>query len=286
MTLIVTHRSWGLMVHHQAHTLGVSIVIEILNVEIRIRSLEIEHIVFAMTKPVFPTNVPALDKHLREAILGSEIDIFLYILCIGRMLTMRLYLGIISLTKFDRRQIECIRPLFATTNHLPPNTNVLNRLDPWSIWIFARLIQIENKARGKHLACIIHYHDGTPWSMAWGLHVSHVALCIWSKLRGKHKILVIQIEMHTRKIHQSSLMDIEINTISCLHLQWGLHTCRREDGLRSIAAHGSLQQTSDFWKLWFCIVIFLSIVITRNPPCLMVTSHGKLSTLCLYYEIR
>ena len=54
--------------------------------------------------------------------------------------------------------------------------------------------------------------------MAWRLHVSHVALCIRGKLRGEHEVLVIEIQMHARVIHQSCLMDIDIDTIGCLHL--------------------------------------------------------------------
>lgn len=89
MTLVVLCGSARLVVHHQFHALGVGIVVEILYVEVGIRCLEVEHIVLVMTEPVFPSDVPTLYQHLLKSVLGSEINITLHILGIGRMLSVR-----------------------------------------------------------------------------------------------------------------------------------------------------------------------------------------------------
>ena len=64
MTLIIAHRPGCLVMHHQSHTFGMGIIVECLDVKIRIGRLEVEYIVLFMTKPIFPSNVPTLDKHL------------------------------------------------------------------------------------------------------------------------------------------------------------------------------------------------------------------------------
>ena len=63
------------MVHHQAYSLRVCILVESLDVEVRIWSHEIEDIVLVAVCPVFPAFVPALYEHLVETMLSSEVNI-------------------------------------------------------------------------------------------------------------------------------------------------------------------------------------------------------------------
>ena len=170
------------MVHHQTDALGMSIIVKSFKVEVRIRSLKVKDIIFAMTKPVFPTNVPALYQYLRESIFSSKIYILLYILSIGRMLPMGFALAVIGNTETNRRKIISIRPLLATTYHLPPYPDVLYWLYPRCIGIFAGFIEIEYQARSQNLTGIIYHHDSTPRSRAWSLHMCHVALSIGGEL--------------------------------------------------------------------------------------------------------
>ena len=52
MALVVEGRRAGLVVHHKFHALRVCVAVEFLNVEVGIRCLEVEHIVFIVTEPV------------------------------------------------------------------------------------------------------------------------------------------------------------------------------------------------------------------------------------------
>ena len=96
MTLVVLCGSARLVVHHQFHALGVGIVVEILYVEVGIRCLEVEHIVLVMTEPVFPSDVPTLYQHLLKSVLGSEVDVTLHVLGVGRMLSVGTALRVVK----------------------------------------------------------------------------------------------------------------------------------------------------------------------------------------------
>ena len=64
VAFVVAHRRRCLMVHHQTYTLGMSIVVESLDVEVGIWCLEIEDVVLTVSEPVFPTYVPTLYENL------------------------------------------------------------------------------------------------------------------------------------------------------------------------------------------------------------------------------
>ena len=49
--------------------------------------------------------------------------------------------------------------------------------------------------------------------------MGHVALGIGRELRAEHQVLVVEVEVHTRIIHKSSLMNVDIQALCCLHLQ-------------------------------------------------------------------
>ena len=84
------------------------VVIEHLYIEIGIWGLEVKHVILRVAKPILPTDVPSLHKHLIKTMLGSEINIFLHILIIGWMLTVRFGLGIVKSLKFHRRRIKSV----------------------------------------------------------------------------------------------------------------------------------------------------------------------------------
>ena len=107
-----------------------SIVVESLDVEVGIWSLEIKHIVFLMTEPVFPAYVPTLDKHLRETVFCRKVNVFPNIGIVSRMIAMRLAFGIVGGAKMYRRQVVSVRPSLASTYHFPPYTNIFHWLNP------------------------------------------------------------------------------------------------------------------------------------------------------------
>ena len=61
------------------------ILVESLDVEVRIWSHEIEDIVLVAVSPVFPSFVPSFHKHLVEAVLCSEVHIAAYLLVVCRV---------------------------------------------------------------------------------------------------------------------------------------------------------------------------------------------------------
>ena len=83
------------MVHHEFHSFRVCIVIESLDVEVRIRRYEVEDIVFLLAKPVFPSDVPALYEYLIESVGSGEVDVFAHLLVSSAMLAVRLHVVVI-----------------------------------------------------------------------------------------------------------------------------------------------------------------------------------------------
>ena len=80
-------------------------------------------------------------------------------------------------------------------------------------------------------------------------------------------------------------MQVDIEAVGSLHLQRGLNTGRRESSLRGVGRDGTFHQTADFRKFGLRIVIFLRIIITRNPERRVVAGHRELSMFFLDDEI-
>ena len=78
------------MVHEKFHTLGMRILVQSLDVEIRIRSHEIEDVILVAVCPVFPADIPALYQNLVKAMFGSEVDVAAHIGIVRRMPAVRL----------------------------------------------------------------------------------------------------------------------------------------------------------------------------------------------------
>ena len=78
-----------------------SISIKARQVEVRIRSHEVEDIILLAAEPVFPALVPAFYQQGVESVLGCEIDVSAHILIVGAVAAVRLGLGIIGLSKLD-----------------------------------------------------------------------------------------------------------------------------------------------------------------------------------------
>ena len=72
------------------------IFVEILDNEIGIMSLEVEHVVLIMTEPVFPADVPSLHQNLLQSVLRGEVDVTLHVLGVGRMLSVGTALRVVK----------------------------------------------------------------------------------------------------------------------------------------------------------------------------------------------
>ena len=143
MAFVVTYRSRSFVMHHQFHSLAMSIVVQHLHIKIRIWSHKIKDIILRFAEPVFPTFIPTFDKYLIKSMLSCEINVFLHILIGSTMASVRLQRRIVCLTQLHRRQIVCISPGTLTCNHLPPNAHIFNRFNPRYIFISTRLVQVQ-----------------------------------------------------------------------------------------------------------------------------------------------
>ena len=130
VTLVVLRRATCLVVHQQLYTLTVGIVVEHLDIEVGIRRHEVEDIALPHVCPVFPTNVPTLDKHLVETVLGSKVDVALHVFVVGLVSAIGLHLRPVNLVELDAGVIVGIVPVATTHNHLPPDTTVLRGMNP------------------------------------------------------------------------------------------------------------------------------------------------------------
>ena len=285
VTLIVSHRSGCFVVHHQSDTLWMGILIEIFYIEVGIWRYKIKYIIFWLSKPIFPTDIPTFDQNLIKSMFGGKINISSDIVGVGRMLSVTFSFGVVEAIKFHRRKIICIRPLFTASDHFPPYAHILDRLDPWSVIISARFVKIEYQIWRKHITSIVTDHDSAPRSVIGSLHISFYALSVRCKPWLKYHILVIEVKMHARIVHQCGFVNVNIQSVIGFHLKRCLHTCRRKQCLRSVAWNSSLHQSTDLRQSGFCVIVFLRIIVTCNPPCRMVSGHCKLTVFFFHGEI-
>ena len=134
------------MVHHQFHALAVGIVVEIFNVKIGIWSNEVKDIGLPHVGPVFPTDVPTLDEHLVEPVIGGKVDVTLHFLGIGTVTSVRLGFRVIGLSEFHAWKLIGVVPCAMPNNHFPPHATVLCWVNPAGVVNLARLVKVENEA--------------------------------------------------------------------------------------------------------------------------------------------
>ena len=76
------------------------VVIQGLDVKVRIRCDEIEDIVLGETEPVFPSLVPSFYKHLVESMLCGEVDVAAHVLVVSSMYPVWLKFAVVCLAEF------------------------------------------------------------------------------------------------------------------------------------------------------------------------------------------
>ena len=182
VALVILRAGAGLVVHHQLHALAVGVVVQRLDVEVWIGRDEIKDITFPHICPVFPTDIPALDKYLVEAVLGGEIDVAAYLLVVGGVATMRLHFLPIDAVELDAWIVIGIVPVAFADNHLPPYSAVLCRMNPADIFQCTWLVEVQDEVRGKHIACVVRDDDRPPRRLAGCLHGAFQSCSIWSQV--------------------------------------------------------------------------------------------------------
>ena len=186
--------------------------------------------------------------------------------------------GIVCLAQVDVGRIVSVAPLAFAGNHFPPDAHVLAGLYPGCIFQLAGLVQVQRDARSEDVAGVVADNDRTPRRAAGRLHVSLVAIGIGRKPGGKDKVLVVQVEVHTRIVHQSGFVQVDVQAVVTLQHQGRLYAGGREAGLRQVAGDGPGHQAAYLAQAAACVVILLRVIVTGNPPGGVVAGHGKLRT--------
>ena len=241
------------MVHQQFDALAVGIVVEHLDVEVGIRCHEVEDIALPHVGPVFPTNIPTLDQHLVETILGSKVDVSLHILIVGLMGAVGLHLRPVNLVELDAGEVVGIVPRATTHNHFPPHATILGRMNPRGIVKGAGFVEVQDEIAGQHVTGIVADHDCTPRCLARCLHTTLQTRSVGCQMTDKGERLwqgegrgcriggigiaasaqlggqllgigINQFQMHGGIVQTSSFVDVDIQSVVALHLQRGLHT--------------------------------------------------------------
>ena len=170
------------MVHHKAYTLLVSVLVECLDIEIGICGHKVEHVVLLATEPILPADIPALDQHLVEAVLGCKVDIATYVLVVSTVVWTWSNLCVVALAELYAIETLGVVPAALAEHQLPPNTDILHRLNPRCILQSARVIQIQDEVRRKHLASAVGHLNCTPRRVARCLQPTLIAECVGRKV--------------------------------------------------------------------------------------------------------
>ena len=281
MTLVVPDRARGLVVHDDLHSLALSVVTELSYIKVGIRSDEVEDAILAVTEPVFPADIPAFDQDGIEAVLSSEVDVFLDVLRIGSVLTIRAHLRVVRLTDLHIGKVIGVGPRALTRDHFPPDPYIFNRLDPVGRLIGARLIEVVGELRGKDIARITADDSRTPRRVEGGFDVSTVALCIGGQLDMEGHRLVIQIKVDRREVDECSFVEVDVYALIALEHQRGLYARLREGGLRTVLRKCPVKESTDLRETAVLVVVLFGIVVTWDPVCLVVARHSELRELAL-----
>ena len=158
-------------------------------------------------------------------------------------------------------------------------------MNPGYVLVCARFIEVQHKPGFQLLAGVIHYLDSSPRALARGLHASLPALCVRGEGGNECQPVRVQYEMHAGIVDQSCLVNVDIEAVIRLHLKGGLHTGHRERSLGGVAAEGLLIVGPDFGKTALGVLIFLGVVVRRNPDSLVVSGHCKFGKFILDAEI-
>ena len=87
--------------------------------------------------------------------------------------------------------------------------------------------------------------------------------------------------MHAGVVHKGGFVDIDIESLVSFELKRGLDACRREH----IRIHTLVVHIPDLGKAAACIIIFLCVIVSWNPPCGDISRHGELGVLFLDNEV-
>src|SRR5690606_41874973 len=96
MTLVISYRARSFMVHNHLHPLALRVGSYFIQIKIRIRRYKIKDIVFRISKPIFPTNIPSFYEYSIKAMCRRKVDVALYVCRSRAMLAVWFHLAIVG----------------------------------------------------------------------------------------------------------------------------------------------------------------------------------------------
>ena len=97
--------------------------------------------------------------------------------------------------------------------------------------------------------------------------------------------LVVQLQVECREINQRCLVDIDVEPIVSLELQWGLHAGLGEVLLRGVVDVSLIVPAADLAEMALGDVVLLRVVVARDPEGGVIARHGKFRCLLLHREV-
>ena len=143
LSLVVDGVGSRLMVHDHLYSLRAGIIPQILQIEIRIRLVEEELSVLAVTAPVFPAFVPSLHQHTVYAVCRREVNVFLDIFRVCRVSSVARKLAVVGDAGFCPVIVGVGPCLLCAGKHLPPHADEFHRLDPACVLDPAGLVEVQ-----------------------------------------------------------------------------------------------------------------------------------------------
>ena len=122
--------------------------------------------------------------------------------------------------------------------------------------------------------------------MARSHQIALVATGVGGEPRRQHHAFLVEVEVHCGVVHTRRLMDVKVYSVVGFQLQRRLHAGVGEHCRRHIVAelHGR-HFLAHLRQAAYGVVVFLSVVVARNPIGSVVARHGKFRALFLYCEI-
>ncbi len=121
--------------------------------------------------------------------------------------------------------------------------------------------------------------------MAGGLQVTLAAVGIGGDPAAEGERRLIEVEVHGAVVDQRRLVKVDVEAIVGLHLEGCLHAGVGEAGLRQVALATGTVDAADLGEARGVVVIFLRVVVARDPECHVVARHGELGQLLPYHEV-
>ena len=158
-------------------------------------------------------------------------------------------------------------------------------MDPGDIVKDARIVEVEDEPGSQGFTRVIDHHHSPPRCLSGSLHPSFPAFSVRGQPGAESHRLVVKVEACGRIIDHGSLVDVDVESVVRPHLEGCLHSGRGEGLLRGVPLHLRGRERADLRKAARRVVIFLSVIVSRNPPGCVVARHSELRDLVLYDEV-